>query len=119
MQKYSNCTKWTINKVIIYHMNKTSHNELGKEAEQAYWDSFRPFSFFHSYGGGNSKRSASISKSNIWHILWNAWCLITPWFKNLLLVTQWTQPQKKKKDFALTKQALNSKWDEASKTLAW
>ena len=43
MQKYSNCTKWTINKVIIYHMNKTSHNELGKEAEQAYWNAFKLF----------------------------------------------------------------------------
>ena len=26
---------------------------------------------------------------------------------------------KKKKDFALTKQALNRKWDETSKILAW
>ena len=43
MQKYSNCTKWTINKVIIYHMNKTSHDELGKEAEQAYWNASRLF----------------------------------------------------------------------------
>ena len=41
MQKYSNCTKWTINKVIIYHINKTSHNKLGKEAEEAYWNAFR------------------------------------------------------------------------------
>ena len=51
----------------------------------------------HSYGGCNSRRSASISHSYMWHILWNYWCLITPWFKNLLLVTQWTQPPKKKK----------------------
>ena len=43
MQKYSNCTKWTINKVIIYQMNKSSHNELGKEAEQAYWNASRLF----------------------------------------------------------------------------
>ena len=48
MQKYSNCTKWTINKVIIYQMNKTSHNELGKEAEQAYWNAFKLFfKFFY------------------------------------------------------------------------
>ena len=46
MQKYSNCTKWTINKAIIYHMNKPSHNELGKEAEQAYWNAFRLFIFY-------------------------------------------------------------------------
>ena len=43
MQKYSNSTKWAINKVIIYHMNKTSHDELGKEAEQAYWNASRLF----------------------------------------------------------------------------
>ena len=49
MQKYSNCTKWTINKVIIYHMNKTSHDELGKEAEQAYWNASRLFFFKKIY----------------------------------------------------------------------
>ena len=65
----------------------------------------------HSYGGGNSRRSASI-----FYEMLDAWSLLGS--KTFCLLHN-ELSHKKKKDFALTKQALNSKWDEASKILAW
>ena len=53
----------------------------------------------------------------IFYEMLDAWSLLGS--KTFCLLHNELSHKKKKKDFALTKQALNSKWDEASKTLAW
>ena len=96
MQKYSNCTKWTINKVIIYHMNKTSHNELGKEAEQAYWDSFRPFFFFTVMVATPKGLPLSVNLTfGIFYEMLDAWSLLGS--KTFCLLHNELSHQKKKR----------------------